>query len=235
MMQSNPVILVIEDDPQIRRFLRTGLRAYGFDIYEAETGKFGATLAASRKPDLIILDLGLPDMDGIEVLKSLRQWTTRPIIVLSARTLESDKVGALNIGADDYLTKPFGLEELVARIRASIRRYAQSVRPDSGDNVFKSGDLIIDLVRRRVQSGGQEVQLTPIEFRLLVTLARHGGKVLTHEHLLNDVWGPKHVKNNHYLRVYMKALRQKLEVDPAQPKLLLTEMGIGYRLATESG
>jgi two-component system KDP operon response regulator KdpE len=231
-MQSNPVILLIEDDPQIRRFLRTGLRAYGFETHEAETGKFGATLAASRKPDLIILDLGLPDMDGIEVLKSLRLWTTRPIIVLSARTLESDKVGALNIGADDYLTKPFGLEELVARIRASIRRYAQSTRPDSG-NVFKSGDLTVDLVSRRVQNGGKDVQLTPIEFRLLVTLVRHGGKVLTHEHLLTDVWGPKHVKNNHYLRVYMKSLRQKLEADPARPTLLLTEMGVGYKLATE--
>jgi two-component system KDP operon response regulator KdpE len=233
-MQSNPVILLIEDDPQIRRFLRTGLRAYGFETHEAETGKFGATLAASRKPDLIILDLGLPDMDGIEVLKSLRLWTTRPIIVLSARTLESDKVGALNIGADDYLTKPFGLEELVARIRASIRRYAQSTRPDSG-NVFKSGDLTVDLVSRRVQNGGKDVQLTPIEFRLLVTLVRHGGKVLTHEHLLTDVWGPKHVKNNHYLRVYMKSLRQKLEADPARPTLLLTEMGVGYKLVTEPG
>jgi two-component system KDP operon response regulator KdpE len=232
MMQSNPVILVIEDDPQIRRFLRTGLRAYGFDIYEAETGKFGETLAASRKPDLVILDLGLPDVDGIEVLKRLRKWTTRPIIVLSARDLESDKVGALNIGADDYLTKPFGLNELIARIHASMRRYAQTQQPDSG-NVYKAGDLTIDLVRRRVSNRGKDVQLTPIEFRLLVTLVRHGGKVLTHEHLLTDVWGPRHVKDNHYLRVYMKALRQKLEADPSKPKLLLTEMGIGYRLATE--
>jgi two-component system KDP operon response regulator KdpE len=232
MMRSNPVVLVIEDDPQIRRFLRTGLRAYGFDIYEAESGKFGMTLAASRKPDLIILDLGLPDMDGIDVLTILRQWTTRPVIVLSARALERDKVGALNIGADDYLTKPFGLEELVARIRAALRRYAQSTLPDSG-NVFKARGLTVDLVHRRVNNSGKEVQLTPIEFRLLVTLVRHAGKVLTHEHLLNDVWGPSYVKSNHYLRVYMKSLRQKLETDPARPTLLLTEMGIGYRLAAE--
>ena len=232
MSQANPNIVVIEDDPQIRRFLKTGLQAHGFEIHEADTGKLGLILAANRKPDLIILDLGLPDMDGVDVIKSLREWTSRPVIILSARNMESDKVAALDAGADDYLTKPFGLDELLARIRVALR-HASHPGQGAADNVFKSGNLKVDLTQRRVYRDGEEVHLTPIEYRLLTTLIKHAGRVLTHRQLLTEVWGPSYVENNHYLRIYMGCLRHKLEADPARPKLLLTEAGTGYRLATD--
>ena len=233
MSQPHPVIVVIEDDPQIRRFLRTGLEAHGFEIHEAETGKLGLILAATRKPDLIILDLGLPDIDGIEVIRKLREWTSRPVIILSARNIESDKVTALDGGADDYLTKPFGLDELLARIRVALRHAAQPVQDGAG-NIFKTGNLKVDLGQRRVYRDGEEVHLTPIEYRLLTTLVKHAGKVLTHRQLLVEVWGPSYIENNHYLRIYMGCLRHKLEAEPARPKVFLTEAGTGYRLATDS-
>ena len=232
MTKTSPVIVVIEDDPQIRRFLRTGLQAHDFEIYEAETGKLGLILAATRKPDLIILDLGLPDMDGLEVIKKLREWTSRPVIILSARNMETDKVAALDAGADDYLTKPFGLDELLARIRVALRHAAQPGNVDAG-KFFTSGSLKVDLAQRRVYRDGEEVHLTPIEYRLLTTLIKHAGKVLTHRQLLVEVWGPSYVENNHYLRIYMGPLRHKLEVEPARPKLFLTEAGTGYRLVTD--
>ena len=223
------VINVIEDDPQIRRFLRTALEAHGFEIHEAESGRQGLTLAGTRKPDLIILDLGLPDIDGIEVVTRLREWTTRPILILSARDREADKVLALDAGADDYLTKPFGIDELLARIRVALRH---SARVEGGESQQRltAGPLVVDLSRRRVERDGVEVHLTPIEYRLLALLVTHAGKVVTHRHLLREVWGPSHVEHTEYLRVYMGALRQKLERDPARPQLLITEAGVGYRL-----
>ena len=232
MTKLNPVVVIIEDDPQIRRFLRTGLHAHGFEIYEAETGKSGLTVAATRKPDLIILDLGLPDMDGVEVIKKLREWTSRPVIILSARNMETDKVAALDAGADDYLTKPFGLDELLARLRVALRHAAQPGLVDAS-NVFSSGNLKVDLSQRRVHRDGEEVHLTPTEYRLLTTLIEHAGKVLTHQQLLTEVWGPGYVEHSHYLRIYMGGLRHKLEADPARPKFLLTEPGVGYRLACD--
>jgi two-component system, OmpR family, KDP operon response regulator KdpE len=232
MTKPNPVIVVIEDDPQIRRFLRAGLQAHGFEIHEADTGKLGMILAANRKPDLIILDLGLPDMDGVDVIKSLREWTSRPVIILSARNMGADKVTALDAGADDYLTKPFGLDELLARIRVALR-HASHPEQDTPDNVFKSGNIKVDLTQRRVYRDGDEVHLTPIEYRLLTMLVKHAGKVLTHRQLLTEVWGPSYVEHSHYLRIYMGCLRHKLEADPARPKLLLTEAGTGYRLAPD--
>ncbi len=233
MSQPHPVIVVIEDDPQIRRFLRTGLEAHGFEIHEAETGKLGLILAATRKPDLIILDLGLPDIDGLDVINKLREWTSRPVIILSARNMEGDKVTALDAGADDYLTKPFGLDELLARIRVALRHASQPELTGTG-NVFTSGNLKVDLTHRRVYRDGGEVHLTPIEYRLLIALIKHAGKVLTHRQLLVEVWGPSYVENSHYLRIYMGCLRHKLEEEPARPKLFLTEAGTGYRLATDS-
>jgi two-component system KDP operon response regulator KdpE len=233
MSQPHPVIVVIEDDPQIRRFLRTGLEAHGFEIHEAETGKLGMILAATRKPDLVILDLGLPDIDGLEVVKKLREWTSRPVIILSARNMETDKVAALDTGADDYLTKPFGMDELLARIRVALRHAGQPEQADAGQ-VFSSGNLKVDFAQRRVYRDGEEVHLTPIEYRLLTTLVKHAGKVLTHRQLLLEVWGPSYVDHNHYLRIYMGCLRQKLEAEPARPKLFLTEAGTGYRLATDN-
>jgi two-component system KDP operon response regulator KdpE len=232
MTQLHPVIVVIEDDPQIRRFLRTGLEAHAFEIHEAETGKLGLIVAATRKPDLIILDLGLPDMDGIEIIKQLREWTSRPVIILSARNMETDKVAALDAGADDYLTKPFGLDELLARIRVALRHGSQPGNVDAS-NVFTAGNLKVDLTHRRVYRDGEEVHVTPIEYRLLTTLVKHAGKVLTHRQLLVEVWGPSYVENSHYLRIYMGCLRHKLEAEPARPKLFLTEAGTGYRLATD--
>jgi two-component system, OmpR family, KDP operon response regulator KdpE len=228
-----PVIVVIEDDPQIRRFLRTGLQSHGFAVEEAETGERGLTLAANRKPDLAIIDLGLPDVDGVEVVKRLREWSTLPVIVLSARAMEGDKVAALDAGADDYLTKPFGLGELLARIRVALRHAGALSSPDGG--VFELAGLRVDLARRRVSVGGHEVHLTPIEYRLLSVLAKNAGKVLTHRQLLREVWGPGHVEHSHYLRIYMAALRHKLEADPARPRFLLTETGVGYRMAAEDG
>ncbi len=231
MSASRPVIVAIEDDPQIRRFLKTGLESHGFEIHEADTGKLGLVEAANRKPDLIILDLGLPDMDGVEVVKRIREWSALPVIVLSARTQETDKVMALDAGADDYLTKPFGMSELLARVSVALRHANAGVQATGGE--FAVAGLRVDLTNRRVHRDDSEVHLTPIEYRLLTTLVRHAGKVLTHRQLLTDVWGPGHVERSHYLRIYMGNLRQKLEADPARPRFLLTETGVGYRLAAE--
>jgi two-component system KDP operon response regulator KdpE len=224
-------LVVIEDDPQIRRFLRTGLSAEPFRIFEAETGKDGLVEAATRKPDLIVLDLGLPDVDGVDVVTRLREWYTRPIIILSARSNEQEKIKALDAGADDYLTKPFGIGELMARIRVALRR---ATREDqSGETVFVFGDVKVDLAARRVFRSDAEVHLTPNEYRLLTTLIRHAGKVCTHRQLLAEVWGPSHVEHGHYLRIYMAQLRHKLEDDPTNPRFLRTEVGVGYRLLVD--
>ena len=224
-------LVVIEDDPQIRRFLRTGLSAEPFRIFEAETGKDGLIEAATRKPDLIVLDLGLPDIDGVDVVTRLREWYTRPIIILSARSNEQEKIKALDAGADDYLTKPFGIGELMARIRVALRRTSREDR--SGETSFSFGDVKIDLAARRVFRDGAEVHLTPNEYRLLTTLIRHAGKVCTHRQLLAEVWGPSHIEHGHYLRIYMAQLRHKLEDDPTHPRFLRTEVGVGYRLLVD--
>jgi two-component system KDP operon response regulator KdpE len=226
-----PNVVVVEDDPQIRRFLRTVLPPEGFDVHEAESGERGLVEAATRKPDLVILDLGLPDLDGVEVVRRLREWSTVPVIVLSARTREQDKIAALDAGADDYLTKPFGVGELMARLRVALRHAASRGAP--GEPAFRIGGLAVDLVARRVQLEGAEVHLTPIEYRLLAVLVRHAGLVVTHRQLLRDVWGPSYVEHTHTLRVHMASLRRKIEREPAQPRYLLTELGVGYRLAAE--
>ena len=228
---TGPVVLVIEDEPPIRRFLRPSLASQGYRVVEAETGEDGLLQAATRQPDLVVLDLGLPDLDGIEVIRRLREWATVPIIVLSARGGESDKVAALDAGADDYVAKPFAVGELLARARVALRHSAQGREP--GESTFTLRHLRVDLGRRRVWLGDVEVRLTPIEYRLLAVLVRHAGKVLTHRQLLQEVWGPGQVEQTHYLRVYMANLRRKLEADPARPQLLRTEPGVGYRLLTE--
>jgi two-component system KDP operon response regulator KdpE len=226
-------IVVIEDDPQIRRFLRTGLAAHGFVLHEAETGKQGLTIAANRKPDLLILDLGLPDMDGVSVVKEVRAWTAMPIIVLSARIQETEKVAALDAGADDYLTKPFGLPELLARIRVALRHSARGPQQETGA-AFAVANVTVDLLKHRVCRDGVPVKLTPIEFRLLAALVKHAGRVMTHRQLLTEVWGPSYVEHSHYLRIYMGSLRRKLEADPARPRILFTETGTGYRMASDA-
>ncbi len=231
MTEHGAVVLCIEDDPQMRRFLRTGLGAHGFRVVEADTARQGLLEAGTRRPDLVILDLGLPDMDGVEVVRRLREWTQLPVIVLSARSMETDKVAALDAGADDYLTKPFGFGELLARIRAAQRR-TTATAGERGD-AFEAGDLRVDLRNRVVTVGNRRLHLTPIEYRLLSVLIRNAGKVLTHRQLLREVWGPAYVERNHYLRVYMAQLRHKIEKDPARPRLLLTEAGIGYRFAVD--
>lgn len=230
-MSQEATILLIEDEPEIRRFLRTTLPAHGFRLHEAATGQDGLTEAKARNPDLILLDLGLPDLDGSEVIRHVREWTATPIIVLSARDQEQAKVSALDLGADDYVTKPFGVNELLARIRTALRHAART--GDDGESVFVLGDLRVDLGRRQVFVSGKEVHLTPIEYKLLTTLIRYAGKVLTHRQLLKEVWGPLHVEEGHYLRVYMRQLRNKLEKHPAHPRYLVTELGVGYRLRTE--
>jgi two-component system KDP operon response regulator KdpE len=229
---STPLILLIEDEPPMRRFLRTALGAKDFRLVEAETAREGLAHAAARKPDVILLDLGLPDRDGLEVVRELREWSTIPIIVLSARGREEDKVKALDLGADDYLTKPFGVEELLARIRVALRHGALAAGAVP-EPVFEAGGLRVDLAARRVWRAGEEVHLTPTEYKLLVTLVRHAGKVLTHRQLLKEVWGVNYVNQSHYVRVYLAQLRQKIEADPARPRLLITEPGVGYRLKDE--
>lgn len=233
-MSQEATILLIEDEPEIRRFLRTTLPVHGFRLYEATTGRDGLAEAQARNPDLILLDLGLPDLEGSEVIRQVREWTTTPIIVLSARAQEQVKVAALDLGADDYVTKPFGVNELLARMRAALRHTSRPA--DGGDSVFTLGDLgdlKVDLGRRQVFVSGKEIHLTPIEYKLLTTLIRYAGKVLTHRQLLKEVWGPLHVDEGHYLRVYMRQLRNKLEKNPAHPRYLVTELGVGYRLRTE--
>jgi two-component system KDP operon response regulator KdpE len=224
--------LLIEDEMPIRRFLRTSLAAEGYRLAEAETAQKGIRLAMQQPPELVILDLGLPDGDGQDVLRQLREWLRTPIIVLSARGQEREKVTALDNGADDYLTKPFSTGELLARMRVALRHAARA--GDEGQSAtFTVGELNVDLAARRVLVRGAEVRLTPIEYKLLTTFVRQAGKVLTHRFVLKEVWGPLHVDETHYLRVFMASLRRKIEADPARPRYLLTEQGVGYRLAAE--
>lgn len=227
-----PVVVLIEDEPQIRRFLRATLRGQGYRLFEAASGADGLVEVGSRQPDVVIVDLGLPDVDGVEVIRRLREWTKVPVVVLSARGQERDKVLALDAGADDYVSKPFGAGELLARIRVALRHGAGASH-EGDEAVFTVGDLRVDLLRRLVHVSDHEVHLTPIEFKLLATLVRHAGKVVTHQQLLRDVWGPAHTDQAHYVRVYMGHLRAKLEAEPARPRYLLTEPGVGYRLAAE--
>jgi two-component system KDP operon response regulator KdpE len=229
---ASPLILLVEDDPPIRRFLRTSLAAEDYRLVEAETGQQALRVAAQQPPDLVILDLGLPDIDGQEVLRQLREWLKAPIIILSARDQEKQKVIALDNGADDYLAKPFSTAELLARIRVALR-HAAKVGGDGESSIYTTGDLTVDLANRRVTVRQKEVHLTPLEYKLLATLVKHAGKVLTHRFLLNEVWGPLHGHETHYLRVFMASLRRKIEEDPTEPRILLTEQGVGYRLAAE--
>jgi len=232
MASPTPTVLVIEDEPQIRRFLRATLPAHGYRLLEAETAHDGLTQAAMYQPELIILDLGLPDLDGLEVTRRLREWTTIPILVLSARGQETDKVVALDTGADDYLTKPFGIQELLARMRVALR-HATHLTQEPGEPVFTIGELRVDLGHRRVYVANQEVHLTPIEYKLLTVLVRYAGRVVTQRQLLQEVWGPHQTSTTHYVRVYMGQLRHKLEANPARPRYLVTEPGVGYRLKTD--
>ena len=228
-VRAAPVALVIDDEPQMRRLLRVTLEANGYRVLDAATGKDGITQAAQRPPDVILLDLGLPDLEGVEVLKRLREWSRVPVIVLSVRDREDDKVAALDANADDYVTKPFNSAELLARLRAALRH----VQPQGVDAIFRNGDLEVDLSARIVRQRGQEIKLTPIEYSLLRLFVTHAGKVLTHRQILREVWGPNCEAQTHYLRVYMAHLREKLEADPKTPRLLLTEPGIGYRLVLQ--
>jgi two-component system KDP operon response regulator KdpE len=228
-MDSKQTILVVEDEPEIRKFLRSSLGAEGYRVVESPNGRRGATDAGMHKPDLAIVDLGLPDFDGIEVIRRIREWSPMPIIVLSARIQERSKIAALDTGADDYITKPFGVGELLARVRVALRH---SVRLQAG-KILAFGNVKLDFEKRQAQRDGSEIHFTAIEFRLLACLAKHLGMVVTHRQLLQEVWGPSHVEHTHYLRVYMKQLRQKLETDPLRPQYLLTEVGVGYRLAAD--
>jgi two-component system KDP operon response regulator KdpE len=229
---SAPQVLVIEDDREIRRFIRAALESEGYRVCEAETVARGVIDAGTRKPDVAILDLGLPDADGVEFIRAVRAFSALPILVLSARTEEAAKIAALDAGADDYLTKPFGVGELTARLRAMLRR---GVRASGNESpVVTFGDVVVDLANRSVTRDAAPVHLTPVEFRLLAQLVAHPGKVLTHRVLLREVWGPSHVEHSHYLRIYMAHLRRKLEPDPARPRHLLTETGVGYRFVTQS-
>ena len=224
-----PTVLVIEDEAPVRHFLRTTLASHGFQVFEARTGQEGIAQAVARNPEIILLDLGLPDLDGLEVTRQLREWSSVPVIVISARDQEPDKVAALDLGADDYVTKPFGAKELLARMRIALRHAARTgTGPDEG--VFTVNALRVDLSRRLVFVSDKEVHLTPIEYKLLTTLVRYAGKVLTHRQLLKDVWGPLHTEDAQYLRIYIRQLRNKLEANPAHPRFLLTELGVGYRL-----
>ena len=220
-------VLVVDDEKSIRRFLNTGLAAEGYEVSLAESGAEAVEKAAHDKPDLVILDLGLPDMDGQEVIQRIRRLSAVPIIILSVRADEGGKVRSLDLGADDYVTKPFGMEELNARIRTALRRRFQE---QGTPPVYKSGELTVDLVRRHVTLGGRDVKLSAKEFDLLRLLVSQAGRVLTHEFILREVWGPANAENVQYLRVYVRSLRQKLEADPTQPRYLLTETGVGYRL-----
>jgi len=228
-----PLALLVEDEPQIRRFVRAALEEEGWHVHESASVQRGLIDAGTRTPDLVILDLGLPDGDGIDFIHEVRTWSGVPVIVLSARTAEADKIAALDAGADDYLTKPFGVGELQARVRATLRRRRQPDALDAG--LVRFGDVAVDLKDRRVTRRGAGVHLTPTEFRLLAVLVASAGRVLTNPQLLRAVWGPSHLDDGHYLRIYMGHLRHKLEDDPAQPRYLLTETGVGYRLVTVAG
>jgi two-component system KDP operon response regulator KdpE len=227
MSEPVPILLVIEDEAQMRRFLRASLTNAGYQLIETETAEQGLVQAAAQNPDLVLLDLGLPDLDGLQVTERLRKWAKMPIIVISARGQEQDKIKALDAGADDYLTKPFGVGELLARIRVALRHAAKTA---DGESVFVLGELKVDLARRQVLVRNEEVHLTPNEYRLLATLIKHAGRVLTHRQLLREVWGPNASEQTQYLRVYMGQLRHKLERDPSRPQYLVTEPGVGYRL-----
>ena len=233
MVEPMPVVILIEDERQIRRFVRTALEGEGWIVHEVETMRQGLTDAGTRKPDLLILDLGLPDGDGVDFLRDLRGWSKVPVIVLSARVGEHDKIEALDAGADDYLTKPFGVGELLARVRAASRR-----RRESGagiGEIFEFGDVSIDLRLRTVRKGGAAIHVSPIEYRLLGFLIANAGKVLTHREILREVWGPSHANDGHYVRIYMGHLRRKLEDEPARPQYILTEPAVGYRLVQNAG
>jgi two-component system KDP operon response regulator KdpE len=232
-MTAPSVILLVEDDPEIRRWLRVILEAEGYRLLFAETGEQGVIEAAARRPELILLDLGLPDLDGVEVIRRIRGWSSTPIIVISARGQEKDKVEALDSGADDYVSKPFGVGELLARLRVALR-HAATVQTGAEPTRFKTGGLEVDLAARWVRVDGREVHLTPIEYKLLTALARHPGRMLTHRQLLREVWGPNFVEHNNYLRVHMSQLRRKVEDQPARPRYILTEPGVGYRLSAET-
>ena len=227
MTEPRPTVLVVEDEPEIRAFLRTALGAEDYRVVEAGSGERGAIDAETHKPDLAIVDLGLPDIDGIKVIRRIRGWSPMPIIVLSARAQERSKIDALDAGADDYVTKPFGVGELLARVRVAMRH---ALHPATGDETLELGNVKIDFERRNVTRDGANVHLTPLEFRLLACLAKHLGMVVTHRQLLREVWGPSHIEHTHYLRIYMKQLREKLEADAIRPRFLLTETGVGYRL-----
>jgi two-component system KDP operon response regulator KdpE len=231
MDDNHQVVLIIEDELPIRRFLRATLASQGFEIAEATSGQAGLMQAIEQPPDLVLLDLGLPDIDGLEVARRLREWSKVPIIVLSARNQEQDKIAALDAGADDYLTKPFGVGELMARIRVARRHAEQAGQPDAP--IFTTGELRVDRARRQVFVAGAEVHLTPIEYQILVTLVHHAGKVVTQRQLLREVWGAAYEQEAQYLRTYMTHLRHKLEADPAHPRYLLTEVGVGYRLRVD--
>jgi len=229
---ARPLVLVVEDEPQVMRFLRATLPGHGYGVLEATTGQQALLEASTRSPEIILLDLGLPDMDGVEITRRLREWSTVPIVVLSARGEEQDKIEALDAGADDYLTKPFGTGELLARIRVALR-HASRGGGAGHEPVLQVGDLRVDIGARRVFIGDREVHLTRTEYKLLALLAQHAGKVVTHRQLLREVWGPGSADQNHYVRVFMGQLRHKLEADPARPRYLLTETGVGYRLKTD--
>lgn len=225
-MSNARTILVVDDEKQIRRFLKTGLGVHGFEVIEAESGAEALKLAPTHAPDLLVLDLQLGDMDGLDVLTRIREWSWMPVLILSVRNREMDKVKALELGADDYITKPFGIAEFIARVNALLRRIPEvAVQP-----VFSVGALAIDLARRQVLLDGAEVHLSPKEYALLQFLARHAGKVVTHEQLLSELWGPDHAEDAHYLRIFMRKLRRKLEKDTARPEYIVTELGVGYRM-----
>ncbi len=230
MADVHPTVLVVEDEPEIRRILRATLGLEGYRVVESATGRRGSIDAGTHKPDLAIVDLALPDIDGIEVIRRIREWSPMPIIVLSARVQERSKIDALDAGADDYVTKPFGVGELLARVRAALRG---ALRSAAGTPILRFGNAIVDLEKRVASRDGATVRLTPIEFRLLATLAKHPDMVVTHRQLLTQVWGPTHAADTHYLRIYMKQLRDKLEADPVRPRHLLTETGIGYRMVPD--
>jgi len=227
MSDPTPKVLVVEDEAEIRRFVRLSLELEGFEVHEADGVKRGLIEAGTRRPDLVVLDLGLPDGDGVDLIRDLRTWSDVPVLVLSARTGEEDKIGALDAGADDYLVKPFSAGELLARVRAHLRRRTSGVT--DGSTVIEFGDVKIDLTRRTVERAGESLHLTPIEYRLLTDLTAHPHCVRTHRQVLNAVWGSSHAEDTHYLRVYMGHLRRKIEVEPSQPRHLLTEAGVGYR------
>jgi two-component system KDP operon response regulator KdpE len=224
-----PTVLIVEDEPEIRAFLRAALGSEGYRVVESATGARGTVDAGTHKADLAIVDLGLPDMDGIEMIRRIRAWSALPIIVLSARAQERSKIEALDAGADDYLTKPFGVGELLARIRVALRHASRS----PAGEVLRLGAVRIDLEKRLATRNGNEIHLTPLEFRLLACLAKHLGLVVTHRQLLAEVWGPSHLEHTHYLRIYMKQLREKLEPDPVRPRYMITETGVGYRLLSD--